>query len=51
MFIPIRGTVTGYMLTKHFGIPLARYMEGSVIVRQKYGVTRFHALKRVTRNR
>jgi hypothetical protein len=52
MFIPTPhrpSLIEGYMLTRRCGIPLARYMRGSVVVRQRYGVTMYHALKRVSR--
>lgn len=49
MFIPIRNTVSGYMLTRHFGIPLARFERGSEIVSYAYGITTYHALNRLNR--
>ena len=49
MFIPTKGWLHGYMITRHFGVPLARYMEGSRVVRSRYGFTKFHALERVVK--
>lgn len=53
MYIPLTraAAVDGVLLVRHFGIPLARYMEGSVVKRQRYGLTTYHALKRVMRNK
>jgi hypothetical protein len=45
-FIRTRGWTEGYMLMRHFGIPMVRYMEGSVVIRQRFGFTMYHALKR-----
>lgn len=50
MYIPMEGTVRGFTVSRTaLGVPFARYEKGSEVIAVKYGITKFHALSRLSK--